>query len=142
MTILLTIIHVIVCLLLILIVLLQSGKSADLAGAFGGGGSQTAFGARGTATFLSKLTTAAAVVFMLTSMTFPCIVPREQGFSVMQGARPKRAGFQAARHRPKAVADCTTGGNSATGFLRPVGPKWRATAAKEIECAGSLPDHD
>ena len=63
------IIHVVVCLLLILIVLLQSGKSADLAGAFGGGGSQTAFGARGTATFLSKLTTGAAVIFMITSFT-------------------------------------------------------------------------
>ena len=55
MVILLSIIHVLVCLILILIVLLQSGKGADLAGAFGGGGSQTAFGARGTATFLSKL---------------------------------------------------------------------------------------
>ena len=65
----LEIIHVVVCLLLILIVLLQSGKSADLAGAFGGGGSQTAFGARGTATFLSKLTTGAAVIFMITSFT-------------------------------------------------------------------------
>jgi preprotein translocase subunit SecG len=88
MTILLTIIHVIVCLLLILIVLLQSGKSADLAGAFGGGGSQTAFGARGTATFLSKLTTAAAVVFMLTSMTLSVYRAKGTGFSVMQGAKP------------------------------------------------------
>lgn len=88
MTIFLTIIHVIVCLLLILIVLLQSGKSADLAGAFGGGGSQTAFGARGTATFLSKLTTAAAVVFMLTSMTLSVYRAKGTGFSVMQGARP------------------------------------------------------
>ena len=68
----LEIIHVVVCLLLILIVLLQSGKSADLAGAFGGGGSQTAFGARGTATFLSKLTTGAAVIFMITSFIKLC----------------------------------------------------------------------
>ena len=67
MSIFISIIHVIVCLILILVVLLQSGKGADLAGAFGGGGSQTAFGARGTATFLSKLTTGAAIVFMLTS---------------------------------------------------------------------------
>jgi preprotein translocase subunit SecG len=88
MTILLTIIHVIVCLLLILIVLLQSGKSADLAGAFGGGGSQTAFGARGTATFLSKLTTASAVVFMLTSMTLSVYRAKGAGISVMQGAKP------------------------------------------------------
>ena len=69
MTILLTIIHIGVCLFLILVVLLQTGKSADLAGAFGGGGSQTALGNRGAATLLSKLTTTSAVVFMLTSLT-------------------------------------------------------------------------
>ena len=50
-------VHIIVCLILIAVVLLQSGKGADLAGAFGGGGSQTAFGARGAGTILSKLTT-------------------------------------------------------------------------------------
>jgi preprotein translocase subunit SecG len=63
-----TIVHVIVALILILVVLLQTGKRADLAGAFGGGGSQTAFGTRGAATLLSKVTTTAAVLFMLTSM--------------------------------------------------------------------------
>ena len=68
MIILLTIIHVIVCLFLIIVVLLQSGKAADLAGAFGGMGSQTAFGPRGAATLLSKATTIAAVVFMITSI--------------------------------------------------------------------------
>ncbi|MEW5974328.1 MAG: preprotein translocase subunit SecG [Acidobacteriota bacterium] len=87
MTILLTIIHVLVCLILILIVLLQSGKSADLAGAFGGGGSQTAFGARGTATFLSKLTTGAAVIFMLTSFTLSIVSTRQRASSVMEGTR-------------------------------------------------------
>ena len=65
---LLTGLHWIVSLILILVVLLQTGKRADLAGAFGGGGSQTAFGARGAATFLSKATTISAVVFMLTSL--------------------------------------------------------------------------
>ena len=88
MVILLSIIHVLVCLILILIVLLQSGKGADLAGAFGGGGSQTAFGARGTATFLSKLTTGAAVVFMLTSFALSLFTTRNQGSSVMEGAKP------------------------------------------------------
>ena len=63
-----TIIHIIVCFILIIAVLLQSGKSADLAGAFGGGGSQTVFGPRGAATILSKATTISAVVFMLTSL--------------------------------------------------------------------------
>jgi preprotein translocase subunit SecG len=60
--------HVMVCGLLIIVVLLQSGEAADLAGAFGGAGSQTAFGPRGAATFLSKATTWCAIMFMLTSM--------------------------------------------------------------------------
>ena len=66
---LLTLLHVLTCGILILVVLLQSGRAADLAGAFGGAGSQTAFGPRGAATFLSNATTFLAVVFMLTSMT-------------------------------------------------------------------------
>jgi len=60
--------HVIVCVILVLVVLLQSGKGADLAGAFGGGATQTAFGSRGPASFLSRMTTIAAVVFMLTCL--------------------------------------------------------------------------
>src|ERR1019366_6914931 len=60
--------HILVCGLLIMVVLLQSGEAADLAGAFGGAGSQTAFGPRGAATFLSKATTWCAIMFMLTSM--------------------------------------------------------------------------
>ena len=65
---LIIILHVIVCAILIFAVLLQSGKAADLAGAFGGGGSQTAFGARGSASLLSKVTTISAIIFMLTSL--------------------------------------------------------------------------
>jgi len=65
---LLSTVHVLLCVLLIIVVLLQSGKAADLAGAFGGAGSQTAFGPRGAATFLSKATTWCAVMFMLTSI--------------------------------------------------------------------------
>ena len=68
MVILLTILHVIVAVFLILVVLLQTGKRADLAGAFGGGGSQTAFGARGAATLLSRLTAWSAAIFMATSL--------------------------------------------------------------------------
>src|SRR5216684_1959818 len=66
---LLTTVHVLVCFLLVVVVLLQSGKAADLAGAFGGAGSQTAFGPRGAATFLSKATTGCAIMFMATSIT-------------------------------------------------------------------------
>ena len=76
MLILITIIHVVVCIFLIIVVLLQSGKAADLAGAFGGMGSQTAFGPRGSATLLSKATTASAIVFMITSLSLSILATR------------------------------------------------------------------
>src|SRR5271169_1743985 len=61
--------HILVCFILIIVIMLQSGNAADLAGAFGGAGSQTAFGPRGAATFLSRATTWCAIVFMMTSLT-------------------------------------------------------------------------
>ena len=61
--------HVLVCFVLVIVIMLQSGNAADLAGAFGGAGSQTAFGPRGAATFLSRATTWCAIVFMMTSLT-------------------------------------------------------------------------
>ena len=79
MMILLTIVHVIVCVFLVIVVLLQSGKAADLAGAFGGMGSQTAFGPRGAATVLSKATTIAAGLFMLTSLTLSILATKNAG---------------------------------------------------------------
>src|SRR5271169_3616283 len=61
--------HIMVCFVLIIVIMLQSGNAADLAGAFGGAGSQTAFGPRGAATFLSRATTWCAIVFMMTSLS-------------------------------------------------------------------------
>ncbi len=75
-TVLITILHVIVCLFIIIVVLLQSGQSADIAAAFGGAGSQTAFGPRGATTVLSKATTWAAVLFMLTSISLSIFASR------------------------------------------------------------------
>ncbi|MBI1790549.1 MAG: preprotein translocase subunit SecG [Acidobacteria bacterium] len=95
----LTIVHVLVCLFLIGVVLLQSGKAADLAGAFGGMGSQTAFGPRGSATMLSKLTTGSAIVFMVTSLTLSIMATRgDRGHStVLDKAKPSsQAGKPAA----------------------------------------------
>jgi preprotein translocase subunit SecG len=68
-TFLLVTLHVLVCFVLVIVIMLQSGNAADLAGAFGGAGSQTAFGPRGAASFLSKATTWCAIVFMMTSLT-------------------------------------------------------------------------
>ena len=93
--ILFTAIHVIVCVFLVIVVLLQSGKAADLAGAFGGMGSQTAFGPRGSATVLSKSTTIAAGLFMVTSLTLSVMATRNgggtAGKSVLETTKPKAA---------------------------------------------------
>jgi preprotein translocase subunit SecG len=85
-------VHVIVCIFLIIVVLLQSGKAADLAGAFGGMGSQTAFGPRGSATLLSKATTVSAVLFMVTSLSLSILATRSAGLgtSVLDSS-PQRA---------------------------------------------------
>jgi preprotein translocase subunit SecG len=88
MIIFLVIIHVIVCLFLIGVVLLQQGKSADLAGAFGGQGSQTAFGPRGAANLLTKLTTWGAVLFMMISISLTVLLARTNGeHSVLSGSQ-------------------------------------------------------
>jgi preprotein translocase subunit SecG len=68
MTVLIVIVHVLVCLIMIGVILLQAGKGAEIGAAFGGS-SQTIFGSRGATTFLSKMTIAAATLFMLTSMS-------------------------------------------------------------------------
>jgi len=86
-------VHVVVCVFLIIVVLLQSGKAADLAGAFGGMGSQTAFGPRGSATLLSKATTISAVLFMVTSLSLSMLAPKGSGggSTVLEGTAPKSA---------------------------------------------------
>jgi preprotein translocase subunit SecG len=83
-TVLLLALHILVCFVLILVVLLQTGKRADLAGAFGGGGSQSAFGARGAATFLSKATAWSAGIFMVTSILLGMRFGRETTESVVK----------------------------------------------------------
>lgn len=83
MTILLTILHIAVCIALIAIVLLQSGKGAEMGASFGAGGSQSVFGAGGGTTFLSKLTTGAAIIFMLTSLTLAYLSGQSETSSIM-----------------------------------------------------------
>jgi preprotein translocase subunit SecG len=75
------VIHVIVCFFLIGVVLLQQGKSADLAGTFGGQGSQTAFGPRAAANLLTKMTAWAAALFMITSFSLTVLYLRSSGSS-------------------------------------------------------------
>jgi preprotein translocase subunit SecG len=84
MSVLLIIVHIVVCIALIMIVLLQTGKGADMGAAFGGGSSQTLFGSTGASTFLSKATTVAAVVFMLTSLSLAYISSHRTSGSIMK----------------------------------------------------------
>jgi preprotein translocase subunit SecG len=80
----LIIVHVIVCVALIMIVLLQTGKGADMGAAFGGGGSQTLFGSTGASTFLSKATTGAAIIFMLTSLALAYVSSHRTADSIIK----------------------------------------------------------
>lgn len=83
---LLVVLHVIVCLFLIGVVLLQQGKASDMAAAFGGQGSQTAFGPRGAANLLTRLTTWSAILFMLTSVSLTIAISKTGASkSVLQG---------------------------------------------------------
>jgi preprotein translocase subunit SecG len=92
MTILITVIHIVVCLFLIAVVLLQSGKSGDIAAAFGGQGSQTAFGPRGAASALSRATTWSAIIFMVTSITLSIYASRKSGpSSVLSGTKSSQS---------------------------------------------------
>ena len=83
MSVILIIVHVAVCVALIMIVLLQTGKGADMGAAFGGGASQTLFGSTGASTFLSKATTVAAIVFMLTSLVLAYMSSHRTADSIM-----------------------------------------------------------
>jgi len=98
--------HILVCFFLIIVVLLQSGKSGDIAAAFGGMGSQTAFGPRGAATALSKATTWSAVLFMVTSITLSIFAVRRTSTpassgSVLSGVKPSTTNSQPAAPAPQ-----------------------------------------
>jgi preprotein translocase subunit SecG len=95
MVIFLTVVHIAVCAFLIIVVLLQSAQSGDIAAAFGGMGSQTAFGPRGSATALSRATTWSAVIFMVTSITLSVYASRRSGpNSVLRGVKPSQSNSQ------------------------------------------------
>ena len=102
------VVHVIVCLFLIIVVLLQSGKGSDIAAAFSGQGSQTAFGPRGAATALSRATTWSAVLFMVTSLSLGVLAFRQGPKSVFQGvAAPAQTTIPAPPPAPATPAPAT-----------------------------------
>ena len=102
--------HVVACLFLIGVVLLQQGKSQDLASAFGGGGTQTAFGPRGSANVLSRATTVLAGVFMVTSLALSMLRPHESSIlDRVNGPSPAPAASAAPlKTVPASAAPATT----------------------------------
>ena len=84
------IVHIVVCILLILIVLLQTGKGADIGAAFGGGSSQTLFGSAGPAGFFTKITTGVAVIFMVTSIALAYIYSHRTTVSSVRETTPAK----------------------------------------------------
>lgn len=115
------ILHVIVCIALIMIVLLQTGKGADMGAAFGGGSSQTLFGSTGASTFLGKATTVAAVIFMLTSLTLAYMSGGQTSKSLMDDA-------PAPIEQPAAAPDAGSGSDDTTAPAAPADP---AAAAED-----------
>lgn len=121
MTIVLTILHVIVSLFLIGVVLLQSGKGAEMGASFGSSGSQSVFGAGGGTSFLSKMTTGAAVVFMLTSLTLAYISGMPSSSSIMAG-KGKPVPAQTAPAAPASQAPATAPVQGSKPAAVPVAP--------------------
>jgi preprotein translocase subunit SecG len=107
------VIHVIVCIALIMIVLLQTGKGADMGAAFGGGSSQTLFGSTGASSFLSKATTAVAVLFMLTSLILAYMSGNTSSKSIVMDApapvEQTQPASETAPEAPALPADTTSG---------------------------------
>jgi len=121
----LSVFHLLVTLGLILIVLLQSGKGADIGAAFGGGSSQTVFGGRGAATFLSKMTSALAILFMLTSLTLTILASQRGSTSVIGTESPRPAQSVPAQSSTPAPAP----GQAPPTTPGPAGPASPAPAA-------------
>jgi preprotein translocase subunit SecG len=97
-------VHIFVCMFLIIVVLLQSGKGSDIAAAFSGQGSQTAFGPRGAATALSRATTWSAILFMVTSLSLGVMALKQGPKSVFQNIK---APAESQTQRPPAPAQPT-----------------------------------
>jgi preprotein translocase subunit SecG len=121
-------IYVVICFFLILVVLLQQGKGADIAGAFGGGSSQTAFGARGATTFLHKLTTGAFVGFVVISMLLSILEAKPKS-SVISKSLPAA---------PKAAAPAAPG-QAAPGAPAQAAPPAAQPAAPAAPASGNAP---
>ena len=146
----LIVLYIFICFFLILVVLVQQGKGADIAGAFGGGGTQTAFGARGATTLLHKLTTGAFIGFIVLSLLLTLMQARSRPSVVKgvppkvdaQGVVPKPAGGLTATGQPAAPAQPPAGQPAAAGqppVEKPAGAPAKPPAAAPGKPAAAAP---
>jgi len=139
-TVLLVILYVLVCIFLILVVLLQQGKGADLAGAFGGGGSQTSFGPRSASNIMHRLTTVSFVLFVVMSLAL-AILSGKQRSSVMESVEVPAAETTETGTTGGAAAPITTEAEPAAGDTTTAGEgDDTAPPAAGVEDAGTGAD--
>jgi len=147
MSFILILVHIVVCIALIMIVLLQTGKGADMGAAFGGGSSQTLFGSTGASTFLSKATTVAAVVFMLTSLSLAYMSGHKTGGSVVMDAKipetkPVEQPVVSDNTAKPLGSDTTSSEEKTTGTVKVAEPETASQPAEPVQgepAAGSQP---
>ncbi len=133
----LIVLYVFICFFLILVVLVQQGKGADIAGAFGGGGTQTAFGARGATTLLHKLTTGAFIGFILLSLLLTLVQARQRP-SVVKGV-PQKINAQGVFPKPAPAGQPPAAGQVPPGQPAPAAPAGKAPAAAAPQPAPAAP---
>jgi preprotein translocase subunit SecG len=131
-TIFLTVLHVMVCLVLVVVVLLQHGKGADIGAVFGGGASSTVFGSRGAGNFLTKLTTASALIFMVTSLSLAYLANTTPGGDLFQDQKPT-ATAPAPGTAPAAPEGSAPAGDGFQEVKPPEPAKPEASAAPEAK---------
>jgi preprotein translocase subunit SecG len=135
-TIFLTVLHVLACLFLIVIVLLQRGKGAEMGAVFGGGAGATVFGSRGAGNFLTRMTTAAAIVFMVTSLTLAYIAQDRTGDTLFEGEEAPAA-EDTFGEPPPAAGEAPGAFEEVTPPAPPEAPA--AEAAPEAKAQGAEP---
>jgi preprotein translocase subunit SecG len=136
-TIFLTVLHVMVCLVLVIVVLLQHGKGADIGAVFGGGASSTVFGSRGAGNFLTKLTTASALIFMVTSLSLAYLADTSGTSEIFESEAPAAAP-PAAGEAPAAAEGAAPEGD---GFqeVKPAEPAKPEASAPEAKATAPAP---
>lgn len=137
MTIFLTVLHVMVCLVLVIVVLLQHGKGADIGAVFGGGASSTVFGSRGAGNFLTKLTTASALIFMVTSLSLAYLANTSGTGDIFESEAPAAA--QPAAGEAPAAADGAVPTGDGFQEVKPAEPAKPEASAPEAKAPATAP---